>query len=957
MSSVIISSLVAKTEDFLRARESDVKHAFTFEEIKEGAELMMDFFAPNLPSEDRPSVLDKICRELQTRFTTVISESHYLTSHDCTNWLTDERKQEIIANGFWNAYKLSVAESRGERMISKIDEDTDKILGFMADPMAFMPQQKKGLVIGDVQSGKTSNYTGLICKAADAGYKIIIVIAGTISTLRAQTQERLEKDFIGKSSNDNIAEQYRNIPYGVSKFRESNMNYSVNILTNWNYDFRKSDAERSAPNFQNGNIAMLVIQKNAKTLKNVIKFFKTRLSDAEKEKLPLLVLDDEADHASPNTKGDESPSAINKSIRNLLSLFKINSYVGYTATPYANIFINPYVAPTGSDDGTMLGQELFPRDFIYCIGHSSEYIGATRLFDQSFEESAEYDEVQFNVQTISEETHFTEALKEGSYVDLPASLETAINTFVLSKAIRNIREDSDFHCSMLIHVTMKRDGHTRIKQMVDDYCHRLLQAVSQYVALNNPENYNGYIRALKTTWEEQFEDTDISETWGEVCTQMAKPGFAECFKTYKENSTTPTQKKLRFEYSKEKGLTAIVIGGNSLARGLTLEGLCTSYFLRNSRQYDTLMQMGRWFGYRHNYADICRIFITQRMQDNFAAIAQATDELKAAVNEMQEEGKTPMEFGLRVRNGISGLMITSPNKMKSADQREEWIDFSDSLCETYKIPATVDKISLNNQALLEFLNNIDAKYMRHQPTSEERQYGIIWERVPAAEAVGFLNKTKGMTFSSDPFAVSTLIKHLENRHEKIDVALIVSEQECRNGIVKTAKICGKEYRIPWRVPSSKDGDYYFIKNHPFSKIHEMGYLKASQIDELKELYIKDHPENGQRAKQIPVSSIPGRYFRRVEGRRPLLMLALMAVPEPDVANEICEARKSAKKRNERYTKMPTSEQLSRIVAVWGISFPKGDSEAQRVTYTVNAVQLKNELEERARLEQEPDEEY
>lgn len=950
-----ISSLVAKTEDFLRARESDAKHAFTFEEIEAGAEMILKFFAPNLPIHDRESVLDRICRELQTRFTTVISESHYLTSHDCNNWLTDDRKKEIIDNGFWDAYQASVSESRGERMISKIDEDTDKILGFMADPRASMPQQKKGLVIGDVQSGKTSNYTGLICKAADAGYKIIIVIAGTISTLRAQTQERLEKDFIGKSSNDNIAELYRNTSYGVSRFRKSDMNCSVSILTKWNYDFRKSDAEQIAPNFQNGNIALFVIQKNAKTLRNVITFLKTRLSDAEKERLPLLVLDDEADNASPNTKGDESPSAINKSIRKLLSLFKINSYVGYTATPYANIFINPYVDPTGSGDGSMLGQELFPRDFIYCIGHSSEYIGASRLFDQSFEESAEYDEVQFNVQTISEETDFMEALKEGSYVDLPASLETAINTFVLSKAIRNIREDGDFHCSMLIHVTLKRDGHTRIKQLVDEYCRRLLQAVSQYVALKNPENYDGRIRALKTTWEEQFENTDISETWEEVCAQMAEPGFTECFKTYKENSTT--HKKLRLDYSKEKGLTAIVIGGNSLARGLTLEGLCTSYFLRNSRQYDTLMQMGRWFGYRHNYADICRIFITQRMQDNFAAIARATDELKSAVDEMQQEGKTPMEFGLRVRNSISGLMITSPNKMKSAARREEWIDFSDSLCETYRIPASADKISLNNQALLEFVESLDAKYMRYQPKSDERHYGIIWERIPAAEAVKFLNKTKGMAFSSDPFAVTTLIKHLENRHEKIDVALIVSEQECRNGIVKTAMICGEKYRIPWRVPSFKDADYYFTKNHPFSKIHEMGHLKASQIDELKELYAKDHQENGKDAKQIPVSSIPGHYFRRVDGRRPLLMLALMAVPEPDVANAICEARKAAKKRQERYTEEPTCEQLCRTVAVWGISFPKGDSEAQRVTYTVNAVQLRNELEERERLEQEPEEEY
>ena len=945
-----IGMIAAVAEKYL-IRKNPGEKAFSDEEFMLAAKNSAALIAPDVDGVELEDLLERVCKELQTRFTTLMSGSHYLVGHDCHNWLTQERKEEIIKNGYWKSYKASMSERLDENTISKIDEDTDRILGYLADPANHQPQQRKGLVIGNVQSGKTSSYTGLICKAADAGYKIIVVIAGTITTLRSQTQERLERDFVGKSSNDRIANQYRNDKYGVSKYRQAEMPYTVSSLTKWKSDFNKADAEdQFPPNIENGNIVLLVIQKNSRTLENVITYFRNKLSDQNRGILPVLVLDDEADNASPNTRCDDSPSAINKKIRDLLHLFKINTYIGCTATPYANIFINPYLLDANSEgESNLAKQDLFPRDFIYCLAQSNQYIGASRLFDAE-DDSAEYNETRYSIQTIGEEVDFVSALKRGEDVQMPDSLKQAINTFVLTRAIRSIRDKGERHCSMLIQVTHKKDGHSAIKALVDDYRQQLMAAVSGFINLPSPEKESSLIASLKRTWDEQFQETEIPETWNDVCKKLGEPNYTQKFIVYKENSST--EKKLRLDYSKDEGVTAIVIGGNRLARGITLEGLCTSYFLRDSKQYDTLMQMGRWFGYRPNYADICRVFITERMQNNFAAIAQATNELIESIDEMREEGKTPLEFGLRVRNSVGGLIVTSKNKMRSTEMREEWLDFSDSLCETYRIPSDETKVKENCQALVDFIKTLDSKYRRSVPADDEKQRGTIWENVPCSEVCAYLQKTRGMFFCTNIFAYKTLEEHLAERHESIDVVLIDDEDNTRSINVKTAFIAGKERRIPYRTPSVQEGDYVFAKNHPFSKTDELGKIKFDEIHRLKIKYCEEHSSCGKSVEDVPLSALSGRYFRRAEGRRPLMLVALMAVPSPRDAAEISEARIVAKKQGDHRRIVPSTDQLSRIVAVYGFSFPKGDTQSQKVRYVYNPVLLKSELAELKRLEEE-----
>lgn len=921
----------------------------TDQAFAEAADLCVQMYARRADEAKKCQIKKAIIQVLESRYSTVLTAGPMLHSPNSRSWLTEERKSELLNNHFWSSYKACKEDELGRVIADKIDEETDEILGYMADPRILEPQQKKGLVIGDVQSGKTANYAGLICKAADAGYKVIVVIAGVINSLRNQTQERLERDFVGRSSRPGLAAEGG---YGVSRYWLDNSRpvFSVQLLTQYTRDFNAGDAGQVRPDFEHGNIALLVIKKNVNSLKNVCEYFSNRLNERQRDGLPLLLLDDEADNASPNTREDEDPTTINLHIRKLLKLFSRHSYVGYTATPYANIFINPYVDEDAVNHG-MAGQDLFPRDFIKCLSRSCKYIGATKLFDPDNDEVSDSSFVlEHNVRTIEEEKWFVQQLKKGLDPGMiPASMKEAINTFVLTKALRLIRDGCDRHCTMMIHVTQRQSGHKCVRNCVRRYWRQLQAAVRACICLPAPEHQDEMLAALKATWDEQFEYTNVTETWADVCSELGKPGFVEKFMVFEENATVrrddaaPYSEDLRLVYRPNDPLTAIVIGGNSLARGLTLEGLCTSYFLRDSQQYDTLMQMGRWFGYRDNYADICRIFLTERMQANFAEIAQATEELKESVAAMVAECKTPMEFGLRVRNSVAGLLITARNKMRSAQRMQVWVDFSDSLRETYRIPAAPDLVEANRKTMCDFIRELDERYTRYSPEEhqDERHFGIIWENVSGTMVAEYLDRFSGMSFSQDCFVLGSLQEHLkEGKLESLDVVLIAGDDVQSKS---TAVINGEEYCIPSRVPNVENGNYFFSKNHPFAKNHETGHVKETEVKRLCDLYMAEHPERDS-SNPITGAELPGRYFRRAEGRRPMMMIALMAVPEPDVALKIfSEGRKEGKGRK-RAMENNSHGLCTKTVAVYGFSFPKGAANLQKVKYyTVNQVALRDAL--------------
>lgn len=954
-----MDNIISTAYKVLLAKADKTKEQlFTEQEIEDAVDKVLMLFGVVGIEAERQKI--KVVKAIQTRVNVAVSSSAAIYGTDSTNWLTNERiEQDLKKKGFWNRYKRYLEEERSPEELKAVDSDTNNILGRLADPQSSIAQQKKGLVIGDVQSGKTSNYAGLICKAADCGYKIIIVITGVLDTLRAQTQERLERDFVGASTNPNTDP---NIPYGVAIYNASEDNELANIqpLTDYAYDFSIRNVERNIPNFEIGNnVALLVIKKVKGPLKNVFDYFNKRLSDKQKSTLPVLVIDDEADNASPNTKGDEKPSTINKYIRNLLSLFEHNSYVGYTATPYANIFINPYVSgdPEAMQDN-MANQDLFPKDFIYCLGRPSKYVGAARLFEDEGD-SAEYDASANTVQIIQEESEFVGVLKKmGSkkyqgenlqLLDIPDSLKEAIRTFIISRAIRTLRGDDQKHCSMLIHATLGKKGHSEIKKRVAEYLKQVIEAIQAYIMLKEPQTRDSILSSLYETWLQQFEENDIDETWEGVCGTLGSAEYMKRFKIYKENSSV--DKKLRLDYSKEKGLTPIVIGGNSLARGLTLEGLCTSYFLRESKQYDTLMQMGRWFGYRPNYEDICRVFITERLKGYFAAISRATDELKDSIRLMNRAGKTPLEFGLRVRNSVGGLLITGRNKMRSAQTRVEWLDYSGHLLESYVIPASKEQTNANNSALHQFIQTLDEKYSRRVQNKEtESQCGIIWEDVNSQDVEAYIRSTHEMVVS--PYINSELLLSFIRNQKNFDVCLI----EVQSG----KKVClhdGSEVSVPCRLPYTGADSYRFKKNHPFSKNHEMGYQSKATIETLKEQYRQQLREEGKSTdKDISENSIPGKYYRSIPGRKNLMLISFVYVPTPEEAAALNDERKQEKDKGNKARTIPI-DKFTIPTSIFGFSFSHSAyAQSDKTLWTVNCVKLKLE-QQTANDDDEEEDEY
>ncbi len=268
---------------------------------------------------------------------------------------------------YWNRYRRYLGEKRlPPQVIQKIDSITERILDHLEDPKKEGKWSRRGMVVGHVQSGKTDNFIGVVNKAADSGYRVIVVLAGMLNSLRNQTQERLDMGFLGIDTS--IPEK----PYtGVGLLDRGEGKKPASFTTSVS-DFKKATANSSGVGIDGlKNPAIFVIKKNKSTLTNLIEWLKYNTKHKLKD-YPMLLIDDEADHASINTSdsGTEA-TAINKKIRELLQLFDRSAYVGYTATPFANVFIDPDVE-----------EDLFPRDFIVSLDPPSNYFGSERIFSE-----------------------------------------------------------------------------------------------------------------------------------------------------------------------------------------------------------------------------------------------------------------------------------------------------------------------------------------------------------------------------------------------------------------------------------------------------------------------------------------------------------------------------------------------------------------------------------------------
>jgi hypothetical protein len=663
---------------------------------------------------------------------------------------------------YWSRYRELLLRSGWPPLVTAtLDRSNDELLDLLGNPLSKTPWQRRGLVMGDVQSGKTASYAGLISKAADADYRMIILLTGTLENVRRQTQERLDNAFIGFDSRDYLAAQARqkkHIGVGLIDGRRDGV-----VFTSRDRDFRKNAA--SALNISIESIkepVLVVTKKNKGVLERLAGWLRARNADRDgKIDLPLLMIDDEADNASINTKQNpDETTAINKAIRDLLSLFRRSSYIGFTATPFANIFIDP------SSTAEMLGDDLFPRDFIHVLEQPTNYVGMNTLFPEQATEGPPTEVTSVRTITDGEEWLPEKHEKDFKPGPLPDSLLVALRSFLLSCAIRDIRavdgapgRGGPIHRSMLVNVSR----FTAVQDSVADAIHVSLEDIRRSVRLHGAlppaqaAQHSPEIAALAAVFNSDFSSCGIP--WPKVLGAVH-----DAIAPVRVQAVNQRTGAASLDYGitdKYPGVRVIAVGGNSLSRGLTLEGLSTSYFRRDPRAYDTLLQMGRWFGYRDGYLDLCRVWLTEEAEGWYKHITRATGELKRDFARMKRMKATPSEFGLRVRtHPDTVLLITARNKMSTGmDVDQVWdVSLMGRMIESARLYSDKKRNESNFDHLSRFLERLGSG-------AAPDGNAVVWRHV-AAETVADLLETfliHPLNFDFQGDSIATFLRHTTGR--------------------------------------------------------------------------------------------------------------------------------------------------------------------------------------------------
>ncbi len=842
-----------------------------------------------------------LARRFEQRVGITQSIGSVLTERGHQPWLAAARGR--VDPYYWNRYRQHLTQGGfSNSVVATLDEVTDRILGLMQDPTRGGSWDRRGLVVGHVQSGKTANYTGLICKAADAGYKLIVIIAGVHNNLRSQTQRRIDEGFVGRDSARLLSRQDDRY-VGVGTFDHTRRPVT---FTNTHRDFNKAMATGVGIPLQNlTEPAVFVIKKNSSTLKNLIEWVREHSSRGGTSTIdePMLLIDDEADNASINIRhGAGEVSRINGQIRDLLKIFNRSCYVGYTATPFANIFIDP------STDGEMRGEDLFPRSFIVSLDPPSNYFGAAAVFLENGDRFIRHIEDNEDILPIR---HPQEVVLHS----IPPSLADAVRAFIVGRAIRLARGHEGQHCSMLVNAShfmnVQRQLRNEIHTLVDSIKKsiRVNGALPPSEALSDVE-----IGALHEIWEREFHDTGFD--WPMV--QVRLHDAASPIGVVEVNSRSPGT--LDYNNHQQYGLNVIAVGGFSLSRGLTLEGLMVSYFMRNSMMYDTLMQMGRWFGYRPDYEDVCRIWMPEAAQGWYEHIAESIEELRGEFRSMEASNATPEEFGLKVRSHPDTLIVTARNKMGTGAPVVVSIGLARRFIETHTLRKDVESLEINREAARRLSQRISQAGFPIE-NAEREEFGFLLRRVPAGPILDFLAEYRShegsLLTDGDPIR-----RYIEERSDdelaEWDV-LFASLKEPDDGGI-TDESLGRAILCQTRTEGTKsreDPRTLLIGNR--QRVSGRGIERTGLTCEERELAEEAHRENLRREGRFvegKVIAYPDRAYRGMR-TRPLLVVHLIQIKGDGPA-------------------IP----FTQPVVAWSISFPDTQTEEKRVEYVVNTTWLR-----------------
>ena len=702
---------------------------------------------------------------------------------------------KIQDNFFWSRYKdyLINHSSISRISINLLDDITlPDIMNCLGNPNDALdkPRLRRGLIIGDVQSGKTATYTGLICKAADAGYKVVILLTGITENLRRQTQERIDEGIVGITlKKEGKIEKYPRVGVGLD-----NKQIKATSVTSTLNDF-VGNCNKITMSLASNSLVLFVIKKNVSVLQRLFNWLREQNIDPVKGyvNVPMLLIDDEADNASVNTRKDETdPTRTNKLIRQICNLFMNSTYVGFTATPFANVFIDP------DSVDAMQHADLFPEHFIYALEAPSNYVGADKIFypEGTFYHNLRYitditepdyaseeykDLVQNNLEVLNSGTFYYKHKKEWDGI-LPDSLRESILCFCLANVVRDLRGQSKEPRSML--VNMSRFIH--VQKVITGHVAEWFEAVFNDIRVNFNEDASknhhlplyGELRSL---WEKHFSQVN-DVTFARVSQKATLLAALEKIEVKMVNGS---KQSASLNYKENPSLRVIAIGGLALSRGLTLEGLMVSYFYRNTATFDVLMQMGRWFGYRRGYEDLFQIWTSHTSALWYAEVAKASAELKNDIREMFDQQLTPKDFGIKVRDNCDELQITASNKMRTAVRKDMMYSFYGNIYDTPYITSKIEHNKINMQRVQELASELfaqgyslrftDYKKVNKDVNDTSDGSSRYFADVPKEVVVEFLRGIK-YSMANPRFDAKNIINFLEDEDtEGVDLWDVVFE--------------------------------------------------------------------------------------------------------------------------------------------------------------------------------------
>lgn len=868
-------------------------------------------------TETDVNIDDPELKEMIKSSVVVIEDKPIIFAKGFTPWLYNLKPN--IDWKFYNRYEnyLFKAKRWNWGSIQSINESTDIILDHLQNPQTDSFFGIKGLVMGDIQSGKTANYTALINKALDVGYKFIIVLAGLTKDLRSQTQKRLDREVLGYETRTDFK---KGNPIGVGINSKDDLYINAITHSGDSGDLKKNTADAITTVLNNGMQPLIaVLKKNSSVLNALLTTILSSEVGAKtnsKFNVPVLLIDDEVDQASVNTKDSkhiEESSTINRLIRKMLLKFNRYAYVGYTATPFANVFINPYELEGEEKD-------IFPEDFIICLTRPQNYCGVREYFGIEFIDTNDSDDDALTMDLYCKIDDYYSLFNisgqktiikvDTSVVQINKSMEDAFMHFIIASAIKYSRGITE-HNSMLIHIARFKSPSNSLKDLVHNKISNMLKAY-KYGAEEDREKYKEFWENKIVPISQDRLMSDYTDEWDNISShiisvfEMTLNGI----KVINGDSGDVC------DYESSNVGQHIIIGGDKLSRGLTLEGLIVSYYNRNSKAYDTLLQMGRWFGYRNGWIDLCRIYTTTELVNNFIDAEIAIEMFRNDIAEMNALKLTPAQFGLKIKYSPK-LAPTASSKMRLAQKQK--ISFSESL----------QQLLSYKKDYVQFNRSLTEKFLKGLPNPNQRVNGnIVFNNVKASKILEYLRQYKECDELVGSVSIKNWINYISNLNvtgELINWTVVLHSNHISNEIYAD-ELAG------FKIRKSQYTDRNLYADNSMDNL----YLKAvTSPSDFRDFYLpntKEYKEiNGFKAGDPSIS----RTFTKEHG--------LIAIYSIDVYKKIFDKEivLSSGKKQKRYTKGTMLAGGCGIIGL-GVWFPKTENyESSAVEYYVNPIYRKN----------------